>query len=77
MYFWDGKQVILEPKEILITDCDAYLNMYCCDDASSDVTFGRYGMFTDRPRNGPYWRGGPVTAFPKEFRAHLLLLGVS
>ena len=77
MYFWDGKQVILEPKEILLDSCKPYLNMPCCDGQSDDLTFGRYGRFVYAANDGPYWKGGPVSVLPKQFRLHLLLLGVS
>lgn len=81
MYFWDGKQVIHESREILITDCQPYLNMPCCDDSSDDLTYGRYGVFLDGHSRGHswnyYWQGGRIDRLPIEFRANLLLLGVT
>ena len=81
MYFWAGKQVILEPRHILATECKEYLNMPCCDDSSDDYSFGRYGAFRDVRGSGHswdyFWAGCSVVRLPKEFRTQLLLLGVS
>ena len=79
MYFWDGEQIIFEPREILTSNCEPYVDMPCCDDRSHDYSFGRYGMFRDTLNNGwdCWWEGGTVDTLPKEFLVQLLLLGVS
>lgn len=79
-YFWDGKQLITVPEQVWLENSKPYLDMPCFNTYAAPEKSGRYGYFTLTP-SGSYWdtRWCPynVNELPKEFRAHLLLLGVS
>lgn len=78
-YFWDGKQLITVPEQVWLENCEPYIGMYCVDEYGNDESGGRYGMFCPDPKSarGCYWGGRRLDEFPKEFRAALLLLGVT
>lgn len=78
-YFWDGQQLIVVPEQIWLKNCKPYLNMYCVDEYGNAESGERYGMFRPDPEalRECYWGGRPLAEFPKEFRAALLLLGVT
>ena len=71
IYFWTGAQVqVITAHDKVPLDS---FNQYCVDDAySCDAPTGRYGKFG---HSG--WEPQPLENFPKEFRMHLLLLGVA
>ena len=72
-YFWDGSEVHTEPQVWTPEVRKTHLLRLCVDtnDPVTDPDM-RYGMFTDRG-----WNSVPLASFPKEFRVHLLLLGVA
>ena len=78
-YFWDGEQLIIVPEQVWLENSKPYLDMYCVDGYAGTEKVERYGMFVNDTgqRWGCYWGSRPLAEFPKEFRAHLLLLGVT
>ena len=78
-YFWDGKQLISVPEQVWLENCKPYLDMYCVDGYRDDEKGERYGMFVSdaHQHRGCYWGSRHLDEFPKEFRAALLLLGVT
>lgn len=78
-YFWDGEKLISVPEQVWLENCKPYLNMPCVDTYRETDSGERYGMFRPDPKatRGCYWGGRRLDDFPKEFRASLLLLGVT
>lgn len=78
-YFWDGKQVLEKEDQFTIDDVDGLLDMFCVD-MYSEHAEARYGAFcldtenTEDRGHSVKWYHIPYTMFPKEFKAHLLLL---
>ncbi len=74
-YFWKDEEVITYPGPPSITIRAAIvldlLGYYCVDTACIHAA-GRYGRFDELG-----WASDPLDSFPKEFRLHLLLLGVT
>ena len=71
LYYWIDGQVVIKSWG---KSGSVIREAYCVDDDDFDAT-NRYGMF-----NGPKvggWKHIPIEEFPKEFRVHLLLLGVA
>lgn len=78
-YFWDhdNYQVLQGPCSSFWREEDIlpeYQNRFAVD--AGDVAPGRYGMFVSDVYQLE-WVNLPFSAFPKEFKAALLLLGVS
>lgn len=81
VYFWDGSKTVVVLTDDVMTCTDAalgnYLDMPCVDtNWSTNRPQERYGRFT-RGEGIPAWITCSVEQLPPEFRAHLLLLGVS
>lgn len=75
-YFWDGKQVIQVDRPVSVPACGSYLDMFCVD-GYQDTDYSRYGMFNKHGVASAFssaWKHIPYSMFPKEFKAHLLLL---
>lgn len=71
-YYWDNDQVVeIDLEKVTLSDND-YLDKYMVDDRFIKPS-QRYGIFSTVSG----WRVVPLERFPPEFRAHLLLLGVS
>jgi hypothetical protein len=84
VYFWKNDQVVIVHRFLTVHDFEEsfmlkYLYCPCVDTHAIDLE-GRYGAFIHA---GPGWLDKilwdylPMDAFPPEFRAHLLLLGVT
>lgn len=74
-YFWkDGNVLVTE--QVLAEEAIRYnyTDLLCVDACRTDPE-SRYGVFKNAPQRG--WKHVPLENFPKEFRMHLLLLGVS
>lgn len=72
-YFWKDGEVITEQWWVTMgAAITKELTGLPCVDTSAIDTRMRYGQFTRRG-----WQSIPLPYFPKEFRAHLLLLGVA
>ena len=77
--FWTGKEVLhMEGKEVFRAGEPIYAGMvgyYCVDTKFPQDEFpkDRYGIL----KKGSGWVSAPLEDFPKEFRVHLLLLGVT
>ncbi len=74
-YFWKDGEVITAPAQMTMgkataSDLD---DLFCVDPYWEDAD-RRYGVFKSKSGG---WEHYPVDMFPKEFRVHLLLLGVS
>ncbi len=84
VYFWYNDQVVSIDRLVQNEDFNQssmfkYLYCYCVDTFNDDPK-GRYGMWENE--GGGWlatvrWNHEALEAFPAEFRAHLLLLGVS
>lgn len=71
-YFWkDGSVVEMEERMNVDTTPEALYHCPCVDGCHSEPDM-RYGVFG---KGG--WDTKPLSRFPAEFRAHLLLLGVT
>lgn len=76
-YFWDYPNVVVVGFAITANDATPYMNMYCVDTFNKEDQW-RYGLYKYNPvLDSPQWRHIPFDQFPKDFRAHLLLLGVT
>lgn len=83
VYFWKDDRVMVIAKNLTVLDFNQssmfkYLYCPCVDTNGLDLN-DRYGMFIHE--GGGWiakvrWDSVPITDFPAEFRAHLLLLGV-
>ena len=71
-YYWDGSEVHIESS--VYNDSRTVHRYRLCVDTDVPVSDPdmRYGRFNDRG-----WDAVPLASFPKEFRVHLLLLGVA
>lgn len=67
-YFWTGDEVVVTEQELKHIGQLGVDTVYSTGDPDS-----RYGIFDSKR----LWRGVPLEEFPKEFRVHLLLLGVA
>ena len=82
-YFWKNGAVEVIQKQLISDDFkqDSLIGyFYCpCVDTFTDETGGRYGRW--HPSHGawsiPSWESIPAEQLPKEFRMHLLLMGVA
>lgn len=74
-YFWDGNQVIQVDYQVAETGAKPYLAMFCVD-MRQDTDYSRYGKFLKGMPGMRLdkWKHVPYAEFPKEFKAHLLLL---
>ena len=74
-YFWDGNQTIQVDYQMTVTGARPYVGMFCVD-MYQDMDYARYGKFLKSMpgENLEKWEHIPYDAFPKEFKAHLLLL---
>ncbi len=70
-YFWDGSKVSYIDGWVDHDRRKAVIGLPCVD-TTEDTAAQRYGVFGT---NG--WQSRPLDQLPKEFRMHLLLLGVS
>lgn len=71
--FWrDGEVIISERVWVEEAREGGLTDLLCVDEAHTDPRT-RYGMF----HSSMDWVPVPLSDFPKEFRLHLLLLGVS
>lgn len=84
VYFWRNDQVEVVNRHLTVLDFDQssmFKYLYCpCVDTNAWDTNERYGAFIHS--GGGWlalvrWENQPIESFPPEFRAHLLLLGVS
>jgi hypothetical protein len=72
-YFWDGDEATHEPNTWSMKIRDKHLGQFCVDmDESPWDSRMRYGKYSEFG-----WAPVPLKDFPKEFRVHLLLLGVT
>ena len=83
-YFWKNGQVELVDRNLTILDFEQssmFKYLYCpCVDTHAWDTDERYGMFVNAGGGWiakTVWENHPIESFPPEFRASLLLLGVS
>jgi len=65
VHYWKDGRVVQDLPD------DAHANLHCVDTRFPDPA-QRYGMYVDGG-----WKPILLTDMPKEFRTHLLLLGVS
>ena len=73
IYFWKNNQVHIyqgdnDPDSIRDTN---FTNCYAVD-CGYEITTMRYGKYFKRD-----WKPVPLEEFPKAFRTHLLLLGIT
>lgn len=71
IYLWKDDAVVVIPRN------QEFIGEYyshVCVDTGYDNPEMRYGTFTNRDDG---WVHVPIEDFPKTFRAHLLLLGIS
>lgn len=82
IYFWINNQVevlnydALNLKFIQSSTMHKYLCCPCVDTFWNDTPDQKYGRFI-RAIGGVKWVPEPIKAFPLDFRAQLLLLGVA
>ena len=83
-YFWHQDKLVVLNRALVVADFNqaALLKFrYCpCVDTFESEPEQRYGIWTcyDRDRDWKAtWEHRPLAGFPAEFRANLLLLGVS
>lgn len=80
-YFWYQDKLVILHRQLLTGDfqqSSMLKFLYCpCVDTFTDTTFERYGIFVSTEDFRKMWEHRPLDSFPAEFRAHLLLLGVS
>lgn len=83
-YFWKNGEVVVVDKPLTRNDfarSAVFGFLYCpCVDTFQDETGGRYGQWEQE--GGGWialakWISIPPEELPKEFRMHLLLMGVS
>ena len=83
-YFWKNNEVVVLRQQLCSSDFrqEAFFGvLYCpCVDTFQDETGGRYGQWEQE--GGGWvalakWVSIPPEELPKEFRMHLLLMGVS
>lgn len=72
IYFWKDGEVLVFAENELHGEDDWFFGVECVDTRFPAGSRSRYGKFTE---NG--WQSTQVTNLNPEFRAHLLLLGVS
>ena len=71
VFFWNGSEVIPTGRWGTHNGPqDEHRNLLCLDVKGWDG--GEYGIWAEKG-----WKSVPIDAVPKEFRMHLLLLGVS
>ena len=73
-YFWKDKQVVIVTDAELDENFASNQGLICVDTQREEPEW-RYGWFS--PEDFSRWSYIPLDDFPKEFRVHLLLLGVS
>ena len=84
-YFWRNGQVEVIARAVEVDDFNQssmfkYLYCFCVDDGAGPITDMRYGMWVNEGGGQlarTIWESHPIESFPPEFRASLLLLGVS
>ena len=84
VYFWRNDQVEVVHRFLTVYDFEQssmlkYLYCPCVDTHATDSR-GRYGVFVHADAGWlakVRWDCLPMDSFPPEFRAHLLLLGVT
>ena len=74
-YFWIDGAVAYVHGWCTLQEQKTVYNVPCVD-ANEDNPHMRYGIFTRNWRAGR-WESRDLATFPKEFRMHLLLLGVT
>ncbi len=70
-YFWKaGTVVTLQATDTSAVKTAGLTNLFCVDttDTAAERRYGKYHSYG--------WKHYPLTSFPKEFRVHLMLLGV-
>lgn len=84
-YFWVNNEVVAVPRKMIPAsfkmsdgELDKYVGCYCVDTYRTDAD-QRYGRFVHDHSIacGIDWEYVPFEDFPPEFKANLLLLGVS
>ena len=71
VYFWKaGTVVTLQASDTSVVKTAELTNLFCVDtaDTTAERRYGKYHSYG--------WAHYPLTSFPKEFRVHLMLLGV-
>jgi hypothetical protein len=84
VYFWRNDRVETINRRLTVLNFDQssmfkYLYCPCVDTYAWDLS-ERYGMFVNEASGWiakARWESQSIESFPPEFRAHLLLLGVS
>lgn len=83
-YFWKNGQVVVLHEQLIRNDfarSEMFGFLYCpCVDTYQDETGGRYGQWEQEGAGWialAKWVSIPPEELPKEFRMHLLLMGVS
>ena len=83
-YFWYQNKLVTFDRRLTVIDFDQFPMQkyrYCpCVDTSASRKAERYGHWAvnDSQHSWPtQWIYRPLESFPPEFRAHLLLLGVT
>lgn len=80
-YFWYQDKLVILHRQLFAEDfqqSSMLKFLYCpCVDTFVDPPTERYGIFASTERFEKMWNHRPLDSFPAEFRAHLLLLGVS
>lgn len=84
-YFWYQDQVVVLGRKVIAEDFQqAAMHKYryclCVDTFEPVHSHARYGFWEQNDSNRFWptiWKWQPLKDFPAEFRAHLLLLGVS
>lgn len=73
-YFWKDGELVEWRGRLGISSIPLSLRNCWCVDVTDTEEYGRYGMYLRDPGQ---WRHRPLSEFPLEFRAALLLLGVT
>ena len=72
VYFWKDSKVVIVEGAVGLEDARLRgLLRKLCVDTNTDAVAMRYGFYSSTG-----WAPHPFEVFPKEFRTHLLLLGV-
>lgn len=83
-YFWYREKLVVIERRLTAQDFEQvsmHKYRYCpCVDGFAFGTALRYGIWVQNDQTRDWqasWESRPLDTFPAEFRAHLLLLGVS
>ena len=76
MYFWKGTEVLVVKEQLYVGIAEAYRGLLCVDAFCASPP-QRYGRFSAEKESLAQWGHIPIENFPPQFRATLLIMGVS